>query len=185
MGIITKNNPSTFIIPITSGSGVTDGDKGDITVSSSGSVWTIDNTAVSYSKIQNITATDRLLGRFSSGAGVIEEITCTAFARGLLDDVDASTARTTLGLGSLATQSGTFSGTSSGTNTGDQNLFSTIAVSGEDSIIADTTSDTLTLIAGANIVLTTNATTDELTISATGSSSVDDEYLLNFNHFYL
>jgi hypothetical protein len=34
--------------------------------------------------------------------------------------MSASTARTALGLGTLATQSGTFSGTSSGTNTGDQ-----------------------------------------------------------------
>lgn len=37
---------------------------------------------------------------------------------------NAGTARTNLGLGTLATQSGTFSGTSSGTNTGDQDLSS-------------------------------------------------------------
>jgi hypothetical protein len=36
----------------------------------------------------------------------------------------ATAARTALGLGTLATQNGTFSGTSSGTNTGDQTIIS-------------------------------------------------------------
>lgn len=39
-----------------------------------------------------------------------------------LSEVNPATARTNLGLGTLATQNGTFSGSSSGTNTGDQNL---------------------------------------------------------------
>jgi hypothetical protein len=87
-----------------------------------GSVSTakIADDQVTYAKIQNVSATDKVLGRSTTGAGDVEEIACTAAGRALLDDAAASDQRTTLGLGTLATQSGTFSGTSSGTNTGDQ-----------------------------------------------------------------
>lgn len=79
------------------GVGVTDGDKGDITVSGTGTTWTIDNDAVTYAKMQNVSATDKILGRSTAGAGDVEEITCTSFARTLLDDTTAAAARTTLG----------------------------------------------------------------------------------------
>lgn len=58
----------------------------------------VPNAAITYAKIQDVSATDKLLGRASSGAGDVEEIACAPFARSLLDDADAATARTTLGL---------------------------------------------------------------------------------------
>ena len=92
------------------------------------------NSAVTYAKIQNTSGTDVLIGRSTAGAGVVEEITCTAAGRALLDDVTAEAQRSTLGLGTLATQNGTFSGThsgtSSGTNTGDQTITLTGDVTG-------------------------------------------------------
>lgn len=94
---------------------------GDVTGSGTGTfAATIANDAVTYAKLQNVSATDKVLGRSTAGAGNAEEIACTAAGRALIDDADAAAQRTTLGLGTLATQSGTFSGTSSGTNTGDQ-----------------------------------------------------------------
>jgi hypothetical protein len=51
----------------------------------------------------NVSATDKLLGRSTAGAGAVEEITLTSAGRALLDDADAAAQRTTLGLGSAAT----------------------------------------------------------------------------------
>jgi hypothetical protein len=135
-----------------SGGGLADGDYGDITVSSSGTVMNIDAGVVTTTEL---------------GGDI------TTAGKALLDDASASDQRTTLGLGTLATQSGTFSGTSSGTNTGDQNLFSTIAVSGQSDVVADSTTDTLTLAAGSGITITTNASTDTITIAAGSSSTTD------------
>lgn len=59
-----------------------------------------------------------------SGYGITNALVTT---NNLSDLNSASTARTNLNLGTLATQNGTFSGTSSGTNTGDQ----TITLSGD------------------------------------------------------
>ena len=77
---------------------------GDVTGTGTGSfAATIANDAVTYAKIQNVSATDRLLGRSTAGAGDIEEIACTAAARSILDDATVADIRTTLQLGALAT----------------------------------------------------------------------------------
>ena len=56
------------------GGAVTDGDKGDISVSSGGTTWTIDDGVVSYGKIQSVT-NNRLLGRSDTAGGQVQEIT--------------------------------------------------------------------------------------------------------------
>ena len=50
------------------------------------------------------------------------------------------------------------------------NSFSTVVVAGQSSVIADSTTDTLTLAAGSNITITTNAGTDTITINSTTST---------------
>lgn len=83
--LFTKNDGGS-VVPI----GISDGDKGDITVSSNGGTFTIDNDAVSYAKIQNVSATNRILGRDSSGAGDIEEISPSSL-RTMINVADGAT----------------------------------------------------------------------------------------------
>ncbi len=48
--------------------------------------------------------------------------------------------------------------------------FATIAVAGQSSVVADSATDTLTLVAGTGITITTDASTDTITITNSGSS---------------
>ncbi len=82
--------------------GVSDGDKGDITVSGSGATWTIDNGVVSLAKMANM-ATSSLIYRKTAGSGAPEVNTL-------------ATLKTDLGL--------------TGTNSGDQTITLTSDVTG-------------------------------------------------------
>jgi hypothetical protein len=136
--------------------------------------------AVTYNKIQSVTATDKLLGRSTAGAGSVEEISCTAAGRALLDDADAATQRATLGLGTIATGNGTwtdggsFSGTSSGTNTGDQTITLTGAVTGTGTGSFATAIATSAVTEGAiatNAVTTGKVLDDAITAAKLGDDS--------------
>ena len=132
---------------------------GDVTGSGTGSfVATIANDAVTYAKIQNVSATDKLLGRSSALAGDVEEITCTAAGRALIDDATAADQRTTLGLGTLATQSGTFVDWTNATS----NIYTTGKIS------AGTENETTVII---------GATTYNAQISAHVESATDFDYV--------
>jgi hypothetical protein len=116
---------------------------GDVTASQNSNSTTIANGVVSTTKL---------------GGDI------TTAGKALLDDADAAAQRTTLGLGTLATQSGTFSGTSSGTNTGDQTISLTGDVTG-----SGTGSFAATIASGA--VSTTKLGGD---ITTAGKALLDD-----------
>ena len=105
---LTVTDPTadrTITLPNTTGTVITTGDTGTVTVGMMGtnsvdsdelvadSVITakIADDNVTYAKIQNVSATDRVLGRDSSGAGIIEEIT-PANLRTMINVEDGATA---------------------------------------------------------------------------------------------
>ena len=51
-----------------------------------------------------------------------------------------------------------------------QNAFSTVAVAGQNPVSADSATDTLTLVAGTNVSITTDNTNDSVTINSTGGT---------------
>lgn len=108
-GKLIKNNPLVQIdgsgnLTAANLSGSNTGDQtitltGDVTGSGTGTfAATIANDAVTYAKMQNVSATDRVLGRETSGAGNVEEIVMTAAGRALMDDASAAAQRATLSL---------------------------------------------------------------------------------------
>jgi hypothetical protein len=98
---ITTNAGTKTVTISSTAAGVSDGDKGDITVSSGGSTWTIDAGAVTYSKIQNLT-NSRVLGRKAAGAGVVEELEASDILDFITTVQGSILIRTSLGWTSLA-----------------------------------------------------------------------------------
>ncbi len=92
---------------------VTDGDKGSITVSSSGTVWTLDDAAVSLAKMANLSQYS-LIGRSSSGSGVPQAITTSQDVYTLLGSSSLSNFRSNLNLGSMAIQTASAVGITGG-----------------------------------------------------------------------
>ena len=99
----SSGNILTVAVP---SSGVSDGDKGDITVSGSGATWTIDNAVVTYAKIQNVAA-NTFLANATGSAATVQEIATTRiplFSSAITGTPSASTYLR--GDGSWATVSG-------------------------------------------------------------------------------
>jgi hypothetical protein len=138
-----------------------------------GSVTTakLADDAVTYAKLQNVSATDRLLGRSSAGAGDVEEITCTSFGRSLIDDADAAAARTTLSVQPTASPAFTGTATFAGqvlvtAGSGSSGSYKPgLAISGDD--------DTgVQQVGGANTLSVVTGGTERVRVDASGNVGI-------------
>ncbi len=126
--IIIDRTTGACTFPNTAFGGVTDGDKGDVTVSGAGTVWTVDANSVTNAKLADVpTATFK--GRVTAAAGDPEDLT-VAQAKSLLNLTGTNLGDQTSIVGITGTVAqfntaitdgdlATGGGTATGTNTGD------------------------------------------------------------------
>ena len=112
----------------------------------------------------------------STATGTVTETFKTLAVSGQSDIVaDSATDTLTFAAGSgisLSTDASTDTLTITSTATGSvTEAFKTIAVSGQSDIVADSATDTLTLVAGSGMTISTNATSDTLTFASSGGGS--------------
>ena len=91
--------------------------------------------------------------------GVTGTYTLPTASSTILGGVKVGSNLTIAGDGTLAAQTGA-----------SVNCFSTIQVSGQNNVVADSNNDTLTFAAGTNVSLATNASSDTITINAAGGA---------------
>jgi hypothetical protein len=151
--VLSTNGSGTLSFITASGGGVSDGDKGDITVSGSGATWTIDNSAVTATKIANSTITN---SKISTSAAIALSKLATQSSSQLVGTSEYDGTVTAITLGSGLTMTGSTlaasgggggatsqtafkaadetTNTTNGTYSNDTNLSITVSVTGWYSI---------------------------------------------------
>lgn len=133
-----------------------------------GSQWINTTTDDVYVCTDNTTGAAVWVGPLDAGA--VTEAFKTISVSGQSDVVaDSATDTLTLAAGTgitITTDAGTDTVTITGTGGTVTESFKTISVSGQSDVVADSATDTLTLAAGSNVTITTNAGTDTITISS-------------------
>lgn len=189
-GVTASGSSGNITISVPGGTGLSDGDKGDVDVTSSGSVWTVDTSAITtikindnavttakvnddaitYGKLQNVAA-NSFLGNNTGSSGNVAEITLNASqlaGRGSTGNLAA------ISLGGILSMSGTtLTATEADGFITNEGSLSVGAGTGTTSLIQSNTSGsaTITLEAGTNITLTETGNTITIATSGIGEAN--------------
>lgn len=159
-------NPSTNVLSVPTLNGTT------VTVTDVNISGTLDNgtseiTVGTHLKMASAAETRYYAGNNANYSAFRAPATLSGNITFILPDGDGSADQvlSTNGAGALAWVDQSGGGGST------QNLFETIAVSGQTNVVADSATDTLTLVAGTNVTITTNSAADTITINAAGGGA--------------
>ena len=150
----SKNN-GTLAIRVTAGTTISEANDVQVTsvandqflrYNSTSGAW--ENETVTFGTVTNIATTAPITGGPITTTGTIGITQSGSASDGYLSSTDWNT----------------FNNKASA-------AFKTIAVSGQSDVVADSATDTLTLVAGSNITITTDDATDSITINSTGSTA--------------
>jgi len=103
------------------------------------------------------------------------------YAAGSIDEehLNASNSPTDNYILSYDSASGGFTWVAAGAGEANEYSFKTISVSGQDNVVADTTTDTLTFAAGSNVTITTTAASDTVTIAAADTNTMGSGFTVS------
>lgn len=149
---------------------------GDVTTAADSNATTIANDAVTYAKMQNVSATNRFLGRITAGAGDTEELTA-ANAKTILALTSSD-----VGLGSVTNDAQTKASVVPNTAATDGQMFvgktgsawQIISLSGSGATFSMSNAGVLTVSGIANASLTNSAITIAGTSTSLGGSITQD-----------
>ncbi len=132
-----------------------------VAITETGTALTITGSPITSSGVIDIA------GAGTSSQVILGDLTLGTYTTGTVTSVGISAGSGIGVTGSPITTSGIITVTNTDTGSS-QNIFKTIAVSGQSDIVAGSNSDTLTVAAGSGITVTTNSGTNELTIATSG-----------------
>lgn len=182
-------SPSTLVAKITSTGGtiavtnvadttlnleIANADRGDITTSSSGSVWTIDNNVVTFAKMQDI-GTSTLIGRSTAGTGDPESIAIGSgltLAAGTLSVTASTTALSSL---TAATATNTIDSSAYKQEWQWNTLTSSngLKLSSASTALAAGNALFSVAMSGANVTSSITATAQKISITNTGTTNTN------------